>query len=159
MLTKNNIWKALVLIILCEGVGILGSIFTIPSITSWYIHLNKPFFNPPNWIFGPVWTALYLLMGVSLFLVLEKKLKKQKNFLIALFTIQLSLNFLWSFIFFGWHLPMAALVGIVFLWISIALLIVDFWKFSKPASLILIPYLCWVSFASILNLFIVLLNP
>jgi tryptophan-rich sensory protein len=155
----NKLLKLLLSIFLCEGVGVLGSIFTIPSIVSWYSHLNKPFFNPPNWIFGPVWTTLYLLMGLSLFLVLEKKLKKQKNFLVALFSIQLFLNFLWSVIFFGLHLPAIALIGIAMLWISIALLIVDFWKFSKPASLILVPYLCWVSFASILNLFIVLLNP
>ena len=156
---KNKLLKLVSLIVICEGVGVLGSIFTIPSITAWYSHLNKPIFNPPNWIFGPVWTALYLLMGVSLFLVLEKKLKKQKNFLIVLFTVQLALNFLWSVIFFGWHLPMAALIEIVLLWVSIALLIIDFWKFSKTAALVLIPYLCWVSFASILNLFIALLNP
>jgi benzodiazapine receptor len=155
----NKLFKLSVLIVFCEAVGLLGAVFTIPAITTWYSHLNKPIFNLPNWIFGPVWTALYLLMGVSLFLVLEKKLKKQKTFLIVLFTVQLALNFLWSVIFFGWHLPMAALVEIVLLWVSIALLIIDFWKFSKTAALVLIPYLCWVSFASILNLFIVLLNP
>jgi tryptophan-rich sensory protein len=155
----NKLLKLLLLIVVCEGVGILGSIFTISSITAWYSHLNKPIFNPPNWIFGPVWTMLYLLMGVSLFLVLEKKLKKQKSFLIILFSVQLFLNFLWSVIFFGLHLPAVALIEIALLWVVITLLIIDFWKFSKPAALILVPYLCWVSFASVLNLFVALLNP
>ena len=155
-----NKWlKLLTSIILCEGVGFLGTFFTIPSITTWYASLNKPSFNPPNWIFGPVWTTLYLLMGVALFLVLEKKLKKQKNSLLILFSVQLFLNFLWSVIFFGLHMPLLAFIDIVLLWISIALLIIDFWKFSKPASLILIPYLLWGSFALILNLSVVLLNP
>jgi len=155
----NKLLKLLASIVFCEGVGLLGAVFTIPSITTWYLYLNKPIFNPPNWIFGPVWTMLYLLMGVSLFLLLEKQLKKQKNFLVALFSIQLFLNFLWSVVFFGWHFPVWALVDIMLLWLSIALLIVDFWKFSKQASLMLIPYLLWVSFASILNLSIVILNP
>jgi len=155
----NKIIKLLALIIICEGVGFLGTIFTIPAISTWYVTLNKPVFNPPNWIFAPVWTTLYFLMGVSLFLILQKKLKKQRNFLVILFSAQLFLNFLWLVIFFGMHLSLAALVDIVFLWISIALLIIDFWKFSKPAASLLIPYLCWVSFASVLNLFVALLNP
>ena len=155
----NKLLKLSSLIILCEGIGFLGTFFTIPSITTWYAGLNKPSFNPPNWIFGPVWTILYLLMGVSLFFVLGKKLKKQKSPLLILFSVQLLLNFLWSVIFFGWHLPALALMDIVLLWISIALLIIDFWKFSKPASLMLAPYLLWVSFASILNLSVAILNP
>lgn len=150
--------KLLGLIAVCEGVGLLGSLFTIPSISTWYAHLNKPPFGPPNWVFGPVWTALYLLMGVALFLVLEKKLKKQIDYFVVLFLIQLFLNFLWSVIFFGLHLPLVAFLEIVLLWLSILLLIINFWKFSKLASLILTPYLCWVSFASILNLVIVILN-
>jgi tryptophan-rich sensory protein len=155
----NKAIKLLISVLICEGVGFLGTIFTIPSIATWYAYLNKPSFNPPSWIFGPAWTILYCLMGVSVFLVLQKKLKKQLNFLVLLFTVQLFLNFLWSIIFFGMHLPLVALLEIVLLWISIALLIVDFWKFSKPGAILLIPYLCWVSFASVLNLFVVLLNP
>ncbi|MGA2911013.1 MAG: TspO/MBR family protein [Candidatus Levyibacteriota bacterium] len=155
----NKIIKLLFLIIVCEGVGFLGTIFTFPSISTWYVTLNKPAFNPPNWIFGPVWTALYFLMGVALFLVLQKKLKKQRNSLLILFAVQLFLNFFWSVIFFGFHLPLAALLEIALLWISITLLVIDFWKFSKSAAILLIPYLCWVSFAAILNLFVVLLNP
>jgi tryptophan-rich sensory protein len=154
----NKIIKLLTAIIICEGVGFLGTIFTIPSIHGWYMTLQKAPFNPPPWVFGPIWTTLYFLMGVSIFLVLQKKLKKQRTFLLALFSAQLFLNFLWSVIFFGWHLPLPAFVEIIFLWISIALLIIDFWKFSKLAAILLIPYLCWVSIASILNFYVVLLN-
>jgi Tryptophan-rich sensory protein (mitochondrial benzodiazepine receptor homolog) len=155
----NKILKMVALILVCEGVGFLGTIFTLPSVTTWYTTLNKAPFNPPPWVFGPVWTTLYLLMGIALFLVLQQKLKKQRNFLVILFSAQLFLNFLWSVIFFGMHLPLAALLEIGLLWISIALLIIDFWKYSKPAALLLVPYIAWVSLASILNLFVVLLNP
>jgi benzodiazapine receptor len=155
----NKIIKLLFLIIACEGVGFLGTIFTIPSIQGWYMTLQKAPFNPPSWVFGPAWTMLYFLMALSLFLVLQKKLKKQRNFLMILFSIQLALNFFWSVIFFGQHLPLVAFIEIIFLWISIALLIVDSWKYSKTAALLLVPYICWVSFASILNLFVILLNP
>jgi translocator protein len=155
----NKLLKFLLSIFLCEGVGILGSVFTISSITVWYSHLIKPFFSPPNWIFGPVWTMLYLLIGVSLYLISEKKIKKEKNMLLGIFFMQLFLNFLWSIIFFGLHLPLTAFVEIAFLWVSIIWLIVKFYKYSKLASLILVPYLCWVSFAAILNLTIAILNP
>jgi tryptophan-rich sensory protein len=154
----NKVIKLLAAVIICEGVGFLGTIFTLPSIPAWYAALNKAPFNPPPWIFGPVWTILYFLMGVSIFLILQKKLKKQRTFLVALFAIQLFLNFLWSVIFFGWHLPQVALLELCLLWISIALLIIDFWKVSKWAAILLIPYLCWVSFASVLNFFVALLN-
>jgi len=155
----NKLIRLLALVIICEGVGILGSFFTAPAISTWYVTLNKASFNPPNYVFGPVWITLYFLMAVSLFLILEKKLKKQKNFLIVLFSLQLFLNFLWSVIFFGWHQPLLALIEIGVLWVVIALLIIDFWKFSKPAAILLIPYILWVSIASFLNLSIVLLNP
>jgi translocator protein len=154
----NKYLKLLSLIIICEGVGILGSIFTIPSIQTWYATLNKPVFSPPNFVFGPVWTTLYCLMGISIYLILTKKLKKEKSQLIALFSAQLFLNFLWSVIFFGLHLPGLAFAEIAMLWVSILLLIIKFWKFSKTASILLMPYLLWVSFASILNLFVAILN-
>lgn len=154
----NKIIKLLAAIIVCEGAGFLGTIFTLPAILTWYTALNKAPFNPPAWIFGPVWTILYLLMGISIFLILQKKLKKQRASLIGLFAVQLSLNLLWSVIFFGWHLPRVAFFEICLLWVSIALLIIDFWKFSKWAAILLIPYLFWVSFAAILNLFVAILN-
>ncbi len=154
----NKLWRLTLLIFICEAIGILGSVFTLSQIPTWYASLNKPFFNPPNFIFGPVWTTLYFLMGLSLFLVLEEKLKKHKNKIIILFSIQLLLNFIWSFIFFGLHNPILAFINIAMLWGSIILLIYEFWKYSKVASLLLVPYLLWVSFASVLNLFIIVLN-
>jgi translocator protein len=155
----NKLVKLLGSIILCEGTGLLGSVFTITSITTWYSHLNKPAFNPPNWVFGPVWTTIYFLIGIFLYLILEIKVKKNRKILLIVFSIQLLLNFLWSIIFFGMHLPMVAFIEITLLWSSIFWLLVNSWKFSKLASLIFIPYLCWVSFASILNLAVVILNP
>jgi benzodiazapine receptor len=155
---KNKLFLLILLILICEGVGLSGSIFAIPAIPTWYASLVKPTFNPPSFLFAPVWTTLYFLMGTSLYLLLQKKLKKQENSLVILFAVQLSLNFLWSVIFFGMHLPLAALIEISLLWISIAVLIIDFWKFSKPAAILLIPYIAWVSFAAFLNLSIVLLN-
>lgn len=141
-----------------EAVGILSSFFTISSIPTWYQALNKPSFNPPNWIFGPVWTLLYLLIGISIFLVLEKAPKNKKTNLLILFLVQLALNFLWAFIFFGLHNTFLAFFEIILLWISILVLILKFRSYSKVSSIILIPYLLWVSFAALLNLYIKLLN-
>ena len=154
----NKILKLFLAILICEFIGILGSVFTIPAIATWYQALNKPQFSPPNYIFGPVWTTLYALMGISIYLILEKKLKKEKDKIIALFSLQLFLNFLWSVIFFSFHLPLLAFLEILFLWANILFLIIIFWKYSKPASVLLIPYLLWVSFATILNASIVILN-
>lgn len=153
----HKISKLILAILICEGIGILGSVFTISEITTWYMSLNKPFFSPPNFVFGPVWTTLYFLMGISIFLIFERKIK-DKNKLLGLFGLQLFLNFLWSLIFFGAHNPALAFVVIIFLWISILVLIIKFWKISQQAAMLLMPYLLWVSFASFLNLFIVLLN-
>lgn len=155
----SKLLRLFLAVLICEVIGILGSVFTISSIATWYQILNKPVFSPPNWVFGPVWTILYALMGVSIFLVLEKKIKiNERNNLIYLFSAQLFINFLWSLIFFYFHLPFLAFLDILILWGSILLLIIKFWKFSKPASYLLIPYLLWVSFATILNASIVILN-
>ncbi len=154
----NKIIKLILLVLVCEGIGILGSIFTVSAIPTWYAGLNKPFFSPPNFVFGPVWTTLYFLMALALFLVLEQKLKKDRQKIIFLFSLQLFLNFIWSFIFFGAQNPALAFVNIIALWASIAILIYKFWQHSKVASLLLTPYLAWVSFASVLNLFIIILN-
>lgn len=137
---------------ICLGVGFLGSFFTVSSIPTWYVFLNKPFFSPPNWIFAPVWTILYILMGISLYLIWQKK--RVPN----VFWIQLILNAVWSIIFFGMKNPAFAMVDILVLWISIFLTIKTFNKINKLAGKLLIPYIAWVSFASILNLSIVLLN-
>jgi len=141
---------------ICLLAGFIGSVFTTPSIATWYASLNKPAFNPPNWIFGPVWTALYILMGISLCLFWDRKTKSKKSY--AIFSIQLGLNILWSIIFFALHSPFLAFIEIILLWIAILLTILNFHKVSKTAAYLLIPYICWVSFASVLNLFILLLN-
>lgn len=148
-----NIPKLFLSIGFCLGAGILGSFFTVSSIPTWYQTLNKPIFSPPNWIFGPVWTILYILMGISLYLIWKKKKVP------TVFWVQLILNALWSIIFFGMRNPMLALVDIVALWIAIVLTIKASSKINKLASFLLIPYLFWVTFATLLNLFITILNP
>lgn len=152
MTTVKNFPKLIFSIGICLGVGFLGSFFTVDSIPIWYATLNKPFFSPPNWIFAPVWTILYLLIGVSLYLVWEKRTVPQ------VFLVQLILNGIWSIIFFGMKNPTLALIDIIALWVAITLTIKAFSKINKLAGKLLYPYLVWVSFATILNLSIVLLN-
>ena len=145
-------------VLICIGVGVLGSYFTIAEIPTWYASLNKPFFSPPNWVFGPVWTILYALMGISIVMVLEKAPKTKKNIFLGYFGLQLLLNFFWSVVFFGAHQPLFAFGIIIALWINIMYLILIYRKYSLTSALLLVPYLLWVSFASILNLAIVVLN-
>lgn len=152
-----RISKLVLSLLVCLGAGIIASVFTVSSIPSWFVTLNKPFFSPPNWIFGPVWTTLYILMGISLYLVWVSKSKiKQKA--ITLFFIQLELNVLWSILFFGMKSPILAFVDIVVLLITIFLTIKSFYPISRLAAYLLIPYILWVSFAALLNLSIALLN-
>lgn len=156
----KNLPKLIFSIGICLGVGILGSFFTVDSIPNWYATLNKPFFSPPNWIFAPVWTVLYILMGYSLYLVWVKN-NPSTSLRIgvpAIFWIQLILNAVWSIIFFGMKNPTLAFIDIVVLWVSIILTIKAFSKINKLASYLLYPYLAWVSFALVLNLAIVFLN-
>ncbi len=150
-----KIIKLIFSIFLCQLVGLIGSVFTTPAISSWYAYLNKPSFSPPNWLFGPVWLSLYTLMGMSFYLVWQKK---NNQVAIKVFLAQLVLNSLWSIIFFGLRQPFWALVEIIFLWFLILLTILKFKKISRLASLLLIPYLLWVSFASLLNFYIFKLN-
>ncbi len=142
-----------------ELVGNIGSLATFSQINSWYATLVKPSFNPPNWIFGPVWTILYALMGIALYLVWLKGLKKSEGRLaLGAFALQLILNVKWSFLFFGLHWPLVAFVEIVLLWLAIVLTIRTFSIISKPAAWFLVPYLLWVSFAAALNFAIWYLN-
>lgn len=154
----KNPAKLIASVVLCELVGTFATPFTISSIPTWYATLNRPSFSPPNWIFGPVWTILYFLMGVSLYLVWDKGLSKKVKIALYYFGTQLFFNFLWSILFFGIHSPILGLVDIVMLWILIILTIQKFLPISKPAAYLLIPYLLWVSFATVLNLAIVILN-
>lgn len=149
---KNKILKFLFAVVLCEGAGIIGAFFTTPAIGSWYATLTKPSFNPPNWIFAPVWTLLFFLMGVALYLIFQEK-SKGKNIQTALlvFFQQLALNVLWSALFFGMQNPKLAFVEIIVLWFAILMAIFYFAKISKIAAWLLVPYILWVSFAGYLN--------
>jgi len=143
-------------IALCESAGIIGSLFTFSAISTWYAFLVKPSFSPPNYLFGPVWVILYLLMGISLYLIWQKG---KKTFgLVKLFLIHLVLNSLWSIIFFGFKNLGLAFVEILILWGIILVLAFKFYKVNKTAAYLLIPYQLWVSFATILNLSVWLLN-
>lgn len=148
-------------ILLCLLAGLIGSFFTFSAIPTWYQSLNKPSFNPPDYIFAPVWTTLYILMGISLFLLIISRNKAHHNTkkkALRLFLIQLVLNSLWSIIFFGIKFPLLAFIEIIFLWIFVLLTIIYSFKISKISSLLLIPYFLWISFASILNYYIFILN-
>lgn len=139
-------------IAIVECVGFLGSIFTMPAIGSWYSTLIRPSFAPPNWVFGPVWTTLFAMMGVSACMVWQqRKRRSDVRSALGVFGVQLVLNLLWSVIFFGLHLPGAAFVEILALWFAIGATIVAFARISRPAAWLLVPYLLWVSFAALLN--------
>jgi len=155
----SKILKLMTAILFCQVVGVVGSLFTYPSIQTWYATVRKPDFTPPNWVFAPVWIILFVLMGISAYLIWIKGLEN-KNIRIALliFGIQLVLNGLWSFLFFGLQSPLYAFFEVIILWLVILLTITKFSKISKTAGLLLIPYIIWVSFAAILNFYIVRLN-
>lgn len=143
----------------CFIVAAFGSGVTVPSISSWYSTLVKPDFNPPDWIFGPVWTVLFFMMAIAWYLVWTTNGKQKAIYICGgLFLLQLLLNFLWSFLFFFLHQPFLAFVDIIFLWCAILLTLIHFWRVSRLAGQLFLPYLAWVSFAGVLNGSIVLLN-
>lgn len=147
-------------ILACEAAGLLGSIATVGSIPTWYAALAKPAFAPPNWVFAPVWTLLYAMMGAALYLVLRQGWQRPAvREGATAFGVQLGLNVLWSFLFFGLHSPLLAFFGIVLLGLAIAWTIRSFYAVSRPAAGLLVPYLAWVSFATVLNFAIWQLNP
>jgi translocator protein len=145
-----NSLKLIISLILPQIAGGLGAFFTISSVQSWYLTINRPSWNPPSWLFGPVWTTLYVLIGIACFLIWksESAMKKQ---LLTLFAVQLVLNALWSPAFFGMESPILGLVVIIPLWISILFCVIRFKEVSRWASALMIPYLLWVSFATALN--------
>jgi translocator protein len=147
----KDILKLIASILACQFAGFLGSLFTTPAIPTWYATLKKPFFNPPNYIFGPVWTSLYLLMGISLFLFWRRSDSPGYRTALIFFFVQLILNILWPIAFFGLRSPLSGLVVILLLWIAILLTIWRFLKTSRMGGLLLLPYLVWVSFAVLLN--------
>jgi benzodiazapine receptor len=148
---------ACILVPLVSGAAV--GILTMSGVNEWYTTLNKPWFTPPNYVFGPVWTVLYILMGISLYLVViqgwENKTVKTG---IVLFAAQLGVNLLWSIIFFGLHSPLAGLACILILLALIVATIISFSRLSKPAAVLLLPYLAWVCIATALNAWIFLLN-
>jgi tryptophan-rich sensory protein len=151
--------QAALAILICEAAGIIGSIFTMDSISTWYVSLVKPALNPPSWVFGPVWTLLYALMGIAAFIVWKKAGSERRgNQALWIFGFQLLLNTTWSIAFFGLQDPGLALANVVLLWASIVWSMICFYKISKTAAWLLLPYLLWVSFASYLNYSIWLLN-
>ena len=151
--------KLVVCLALTFSAALLGSLFTRNVVGDWYANLNKPFFTPPGWLFGPVWTALYVLMAVSAAMVWDKGLDKAAvRIALALFLVQLILNGLWTPLFFGLKMPLLALVEILLLWVAIGLTILAFARVSLVAAVLLLPYILWTCFAAVLNLFIWLLN-
>ncbi len=154
-----KIGKLICSISVCLLTGFLGSFVTRNSITTWYAQLSRPSFTPPDWAFGVVWPVLYVMMGISVFLVWNVGInRRQVKVALSVFALQLILNGLWTPIFFGLHLIGVALVEIVMMWAAILLTIFTFWKVSKPAGLLLLPYILWVSFAIVLNASLFLLN-
>jgi len=138
---------------------LIASLFTRQAITDWYVHLNKPFFTPPDWLFGPVWTVLYFLMAVSALLVWNKGLSNPSvKIALFLYLLQLVLNGLWMPFFFGLKMPLLAFCEIVLLWSAIILTILAFYRVSIAAALLLFPYIVWTSFAAVLNFSLWLLN-
>ena len=156
----NKITRIFVTVAICLAVGYISGMVTQSAITTWYPTLIKPVFNPPNWVFAPVWTTLFVMMGIAAGLVWneissnEVLVKKALMF----FLIQLGLNALWSVLFFGLQNPMLAGLEIIVLWLLIYETYMQFGKINKIASYLLIPYLIWVSFAAILNVSIWWLN-
>ncbi|MFH1442869.1 MAG: TspO/MBR family protein [Candidatus Micrarchaeota archaeon] len=145
-------------IIICELAGGIGAIFTTPNIPTWYASLIKPDFSPPNWVFFPVWTLLYFLMGVSLYLIWNRKRTPGTEKGIKLFGLQLFWNVWWSYLFFGLQNPFLGFIGIIALWISIVLTMRKFYSIERNAAYLLVPYILWVSFAAVLNFSVWQLN-
>ncbi len=158
-INTKEIGKAVLFILGCELAGVIGSAFTFSALASWYPLLVKPFFNPPNWIFGPVWTILYALMGIAAYLIWSKGIGKGGvRFALSLFALQLALNVLWSALFFGLRSVLFGMMGAVALWVAVLIATIEFRNVSRWAMLIMLPYLIWVSFAMILSISLFMLN-
>lgn len=156
---KFNFFTCILFILGSEIIGSLGSLFTMPNIPTWYRSLIKPPLTPPNWIFGPVWTILFALMGIAAYLVWQKGMKKKSvKTALTLFVIQFVFNILWSLIFFGLQWPFGGVIVIVVLWLSIIATLWKFYLVEKWAGYLLIPYLLWVTFAMYLTASVFLLN-
>ena len=159
MVKLKSFFKLIIAIVIPELVGGIGSLITISAIPTWYATLAKPALNPPSWVFGPVWTTLYLLMGIAAFLVWNKGWdRKDIRKALGVFLLQLVFNAAWSIIFFGLHSPFWAFMDIIAMWLAIVWTMMLFYRISKPAMWLLLPYILWVSFAAYLNYSILMLN-
>ncbi len=152
-----DIMKLVAAIVACEGAGLIGSVFTFKAIPTWYAGLAKPGFSPPNWVFGPAWGTLYLLMAVAAFLVWRSSGRLAVGAL-AVFLVQLLLNLAWSIVFFGMRSPGGGVLVIIALWLAILATLLSFYRISVPAAWLLVPYILWVTFAAVLNIAVWLLN-
>jgi tryptophan-rich sensory protein len=151
--------KLICSVVLCLLTGLLGSVLTADSVSTWYAELSRPSFTPPDWAFGVVWPILYVMMGISAFLIWNAGIaKKQVKTALAIFAVHLLLNALWTPIFFGLHMLLLALIEIILLWIALLITVVYFWRISKPAAILLVPYILWLTFAVTLNAAFYLLN-
>ncbi|HPG00871.1 MAG TPA: tryptophan-rich sensory protein [Kiritimatiellia bacterium] len=155
---RRSLLSMLAWFALCFGAGALGSLFTASAVPTWYAGLVKPAWNPPAWVFGPVWTLLYLMMAVAAWMIWRQAPSTSRSQALRWFMLQLLLNAMWSPAFFGCHSPVAGLVIIMVLWLAIVMTVVLFWKASRVAGVLLLPYLAWVSFATALNFAVWKLN-
>lgn len=155
--TRKNQWLALAGFILVPlAIGMIGGLATAPSIDSWYRTIAKPDWTPPDWVFGPVWTVLYIMMGIAAWLVWKTRDRVAPA--MVLFGVQLALNLAWSLLFFGARSPGLALIEVVFLWTSVLLTMLAFFGRQSTAGWLFVPYLAWVSFAAVLNFVIWMMN-
>ncbi len=155
----GEIPKLAVSVLICLIAGFLGSLATTPSIPTWYASLTKPAWTPPNWLFGPIWTILYILLGVAAFIVWREGFqRKEVKIALGIFSLQLILNILWSVVFFAFRSILGAFIIILIFWIMILITIITFYRVSKPAAIILIPYITWVTIAAALNYTVYILN-
>ena len=158
-MTKSLLSKILISVAACLIIGFLSGLATTDSINEWYVNINKPSFNPPNWIFGPVWSILYTMMGIAAGVVWHQGIERPEvKAALYVFVSQIILNATWSIIFFGMKNPMFAFIEIIILLILIGICIFRFYKIKKIAAYLMIPYMLWVSFASVLNYCIMVLN-
>lgn len=155
----RNIGMALVAIAVSVVVSVLGSMATLPNIPTWYAQLDKPWFNPPNWVFGPVWTLLYALLAFAFWRILTLPAGTPgRGGAILLYLVQMTANAAWSWAFFGFQSPMAGLVVIAILWLLIVANMVAFWRLDRLSGWLFVPYIAWVTFAAALNIAIVVIN-
>lgn len=155
----GHLWRVALAVALCQAAGALGVLVTETGEGSWYQALDRPSFTPPGWLFGPVWTLLYTLMGIALYLVWRRRREDGARLALGVFALQLVLNAAWTPLFFGARELVAASVLIVVLWLAIAATIVLFWRVYRLAGALLLPYLVWVGYATVLTITIARMNP